>query len=83
MKLKPIECKLTIMTYTEGWKGVCEFEKVAISVRDNEKDITEALEYNDRKTVSMSKDQFETIFEPLFKEIGELNKQIRELNSNK
>lgn len=83
MKLKPIECKLTVMTYTEGWRGVCEFEKVAISVRQNEKDITEALEYNDRKTVSMTKEQYETIFEPLFEEIRELNKQIEELNITK
>lgn len=80
-KLKPIECKLTVITYTEGWKDVCEFKKVAISVRNNEKDITEALEYNDRKTVSMTKEQYETIFAPLFKEIRKLNQQIRELNN--
>ena len=81
MKLKPIECKLKVMTYTESWRNVCEFEKVAISVRDNEKDIAESLEYNDRKTISMTNEQYETIFEPLFNEIHELNEKIRELNN--
>ena len=79
-KLKPIECKIRVMTYTEGWKNVCEFEKVAISVRDNEKDIIKALEYNDRKTVSMTKEQYETSFEPLFNEIKELNRLINSMS---
>ena len=80
MKLKPIECKLTVMNYTEGWRDVCEFEKVAISVRKNEEDIFEALVHNDDKTVVMYKEQYETIFEPLFKEIRTLNQKIIELN---
>lgn len=81
MKLNPIECKLTVMNYTEGWKDVCEFEKVAISLRKDEKDILEAVERYDGKTVVMYKDQYEAIFEPLFAEIRALNQQIRELNN--
>ena len=84
MKLNPIECKLTVMEYTEGWKDVCELEMVAISLRKDEKDILEAIEHNDdNKTVVMYKDQYETIFAPLFAEIRKLNQQIKELNNNK
>lgn len=81
MDIKPIECKLTVMNYTEGWKDVCEFEKVAISLRKDEEDILEAVERYDSKTVVMYKEQYEAIFEPLFAEIRALNQQIRELNA--
>lgn len=83
MELKPIECKLTVMNYTEGWRDIYKIEKVAISIRKNEEDILKELEDNDRTTVTMYKEQYETIFEPLFEEIRKLNQQIKELNNNK
>lgn len=81
MRLNPIECKLTVMNYTERWSDIYEIEKVAISLRNNDKDIIDELEGKNNTTISMYKEQYEAIFEPLFAEIRALNQQIRELNN--
>ena len=83
MQLKPIKCNINVMEYVEAYSRNASFRKVAISVRETEKEILEDIHYPDKHTVEMSQEQYETIFEPLFEEIKELNKRIEELNNNK
>ena len=79
-KLNPIECKLTVMNYTEAWGDVYKLEKVAISVRKTEEDILEDVHNYSACTINMSKLQYETIFKPLFNEIKELNRLINSMS---
>lgn len=83
MQLKPIKCNINVMEYVEDYGSNFAFENVAISVRKTEEDILKDLQSVSAYTVSVSKLQYRTIFEPLFEEIGQLNKQIEELNNNK
>jgi hypothetical protein len=83
MQLKPIECKIHVIEYVEDYGSNFAFENVAISARKTEEYILKDLQSVSAYTVSVSKLQYRTIFEPLFEEIGKLNKQIEELNNNK
>ena len=83
MELKPIECKINVMEYVVDYGRNFSVRKVAISTRKTEKEIEKDLEYSSDYTVEMYTEQYEEIFAPLFEEIGRLNKQIEELNSEK
>ena len=83
MEFKPIKCNINVMEYVEDYGSNFAFENIAISVRKTEEDILKDLQSVSAHTISISKLQYKTIFEPLFEEIGELNKQIEKLNNNK
>lgn len=83
MNLKPIPCNINVMEYTESYGPDVSYKKVAISVRETEEEILKDINSYSVCTIDMSQEQYKTIFEPLFKEIRELNQKIRELNNNK
>lgn len=79
-KISPIKCKWNVMRYKEGWPSGFVEEKVAISVELDEDKLKKEIEDGGLHTVTMSKEQYETVFKPLFAEISRLNKEVRELN---
>lgn len=81
MKLKPIQCNINVMEYTETYGEDISYRNVAISTRQTENDILKYISNYNECTVCMSQEQYTTIFEPLFTEIRKLNNQIRELNN--
>lgn len=83
MKLNPIKCNINVMEYVVDYGRNFSVRKVALSIRKTQKEIEKDLEHSSDYTVEMYTEQYEAIFAPLFEEIGRLNKQIEELNSNK
>lgn len=81
MKLKPIQCNINVMEYTETYGVDISYRNVAISTRQTENDILKDISSYNECTVCISQEQYKTIFEPLFTEIRKLNNQIRELNN--
>lgn len=81
MKLNPIPCNINVMEYTENYGSDISYKNVAISTQKTEDDILKDINSYNKCTVCMSQEQYKTVFEPLFKEIRELNNQIRKLNN--
>lgn len=78
--LNPIPCNLFVVSYTEKWKGV-EFHRVILTTnKDMNETIRKAKEgEDDPNSIRMTKTQYENTLAPLFKNISQLNQQIREL----
>lgn len=78
---QPIPCNIYVVEFEKQYSESLFGSFVAITTLKNQEEINKRLKEEDYspEIVVMSKSQYETIFEPLFIDITNLNKKIREL----
>jgi hypothetical protein len=79
--LEPMKSPIYVAEYSFSYGGI-KIDKVAISTHSKMSEICQVIkdeDYCDKDTIVMFKDQYETIFVPLFKLISDTNVKIREL----
>ncbi len=78
-KLEPINCDINVLEYVTDYGSLVEYS-IAISTKETAKEINKEIIDNGENTITMTMKQYKNVLEPLFKEISNLNQQIRELN---
>lgn len=80
--LDQIKCSINVIKFTEAYNAFVSYDQVAITTYDDEKKVMKIVKKGvyDNNVIVVSQQQFDTIFAPLFKRIGDLNRQIKEFN---